>query len=342
MPQPTSAPRVVVADDSALMRRIVSTLLLRAGMTVVGSASDGDEALALCEREKPDAMTLDLTMPGLDGLGVLRALPFAALDQHPGGGRLRLLGRARRPRRRRARRGRVRPRGQALGPHRDRRLPRQPADEDQAGHRRARPPRRRDQGAHWIRQRRVSSRDPAHQARSCRPRGHLDGRAPRAGRTAAQASRAARPGDDDRPTHAARLYRVAGRPPRPAERAARVRGQRRRAPRSRDSAAGAGRQAPPSQQRRLHAPERRTRGGRSAPARRPADRATPPGCTATASCSSSSPAWATTACAARGGARTAGASSSSPRRAARSTECRAPSPRRPGRRGPEPRPPGRA
>ena len=74
MPQPTSAPRVVVADDSALMRSIVSTLLLRAGMKVVGSASDGDEALALCEREKPDAMTLDLTMPGLDGLGVLRAL----------------------------------------------------------------------------------------------------------------------------------------------------------------------------------------------------------------------------------------------------------------------------
>jgi two-component system chemotaxis response regulator CheB len=41
---------------------------------VVGSAANGDEALALCEREKPDAMTLDLTMPGLDGLGVLRAL----------------------------------------------------------------------------------------------------------------------------------------------------------------------------------------------------------------------------------------------------------------------------
>lgn len=66
--------RVVVADDSALMRRIVSSTLARAGVEVVGNASDGDEALALCEREQPDAMTLDLTMPGLDGLGVLRAL----------------------------------------------------------------------------------------------------------------------------------------------------------------------------------------------------------------------------------------------------------------------------
>src|ERR1700759_3736298 len=70
----TSPVRVVVADDSALMRNIVTRSLTKAGLEVVGSARDGDEALALCERERPDAMTLDLTMPGLDGLGVLRAL----------------------------------------------------------------------------------------------------------------------------------------------------------------------------------------------------------------------------------------------------------------------------
>jgi two-component system, chemotaxis family, protein-glutamate methylesterase/glutaminase len=70
----TSPARVVVADDSALMRNIVTGSLTKAGIEVVGSARDGDEALALCERERPDAMTLDLTMPGLDGLGVLRAL----------------------------------------------------------------------------------------------------------------------------------------------------------------------------------------------------------------------------------------------------------------------------
>jgi two-component system, chemotaxis family, protein-glutamate methylesterase/glutaminase len=72
---PTTSPaRVVVVDDSALMRNIVTRSLTRAGVEVVGSARDGDEALAVCERERPDAMTLDLTMPGLDGLGVLRAL----------------------------------------------------------------------------------------------------------------------------------------------------------------------------------------------------------------------------------------------------------------------------
>src|ERR1700760_3504262 len=70
----TSPVRVVVADDSALMRNIVTRSLTKAGLEVVGSARDGDEALALCERERPDAMTLDLTMPGLDGLGVLRVL----------------------------------------------------------------------------------------------------------------------------------------------------------------------------------------------------------------------------------------------------------------------------
>ncbi|MDW5597692.1 chemotaxis-specific protein-glutamate methyltransferase CheB [Conexibacter stalactiti] len=66
--------RVVVADDSGLMRRVVTATLEHAGFDVVGAAKDGDEALALCERERPDAMTLDLAMPGLDGIGVLRAL----------------------------------------------------------------------------------------------------------------------------------------------------------------------------------------------------------------------------------------------------------------------------
>jgi len=81
---PTDSPtRVVVADDSALMRSIVTASLQKAGVKVVGSARDGDEALALCEREQPDAITLDLAMPGLDGLGVLRALRLRGGDSTP-------------------------------------------------------------------------------------------------------------------------------------------------------------------------------------------------------------------------------------------------------------------
>jgi two-component system chemotaxis response regulator CheB len=70
----TGRPRVVVADDSALMRRIVCDVLTRGGIDVVGTAADGDEALALCRSLSPDAMTLDLSMPGMGGIEVLRLL----------------------------------------------------------------------------------------------------------------------------------------------------------------------------------------------------------------------------------------------------------------------------
>jgi two-component system, chemotaxis family, protein-glutamate methylesterase/glutaminase len=68
------APRIVVADDSPFMRTVLGGALGAAGFDVVGTARDGDEALAQCRATRPDAMTLDLAMPGLDGLGVLRAL----------------------------------------------------------------------------------------------------------------------------------------------------------------------------------------------------------------------------------------------------------------------------
>jgi two-component system chemotaxis response regulator CheB len=70
----TAGRRIVVADDSRLMRKMLADALGRQGFDVVGAAADGDEALELCRRHRPDALTLDLHMPGLDGLGVLRAL----------------------------------------------------------------------------------------------------------------------------------------------------------------------------------------------------------------------------------------------------------------------------
>jgi two-component system chemotaxis response regulator CheB len=67
-------PKIVVADDSALMRRLVGDMLARGGFEVVAGAKDGDEALAACRRHRPDAMTLDLSMPGMGGIEVLRSL----------------------------------------------------------------------------------------------------------------------------------------------------------------------------------------------------------------------------------------------------------------------------
>jgi len=78
-----AATRVVVADDSGLMRRVLAHALTDAGFDVVGQAGDGDEALALCRRLRPDAMTLDLAMPGRDGIGVLRELRRAGAPAIP-------------------------------------------------------------------------------------------------------------------------------------------------------------------------------------------------------------------------------------------------------------------
>jgi two-component system chemotaxis response regulator CheB len=69
-----NAPRVVVADDSGFMRRLLCQALETAGLNVVGEAADGDEALALCRAHRPDVLTLDLAMPGRDGIGVLEAM----------------------------------------------------------------------------------------------------------------------------------------------------------------------------------------------------------------------------------------------------------------------------
>jgi two-component system chemotaxis response regulator CheB len=78
-----NAQRIVIADDSRLMRRILSDALGRQGFDVVATAADGDEALAACDQHRPDALTLDLHMPGLDGLGVLRALRAGKAEPVP-------------------------------------------------------------------------------------------------------------------------------------------------------------------------------------------------------------------------------------------------------------------
>ena len=70
----SAAIRVVVADDSAFMRRLLEDALEQHGFDVVTVVGDGDRALAACLELRPDVLSLDLTMPGLDGIGVLREL----------------------------------------------------------------------------------------------------------------------------------------------------------------------------------------------------------------------------------------------------------------------------
>ena len=68
-------PRVLVVDDSAFARTVLSRLLRTTNkIDVIGTARDGADALEKIAALDPDIITLDLTMPGIDGLGVLRAL----------------------------------------------------------------------------------------------------------------------------------------------------------------------------------------------------------------------------------------------------------------------------
>ena len=55
--------RLIVADDSLLLREGISRLLVEAGFEVVGRASTGEEALALVEQHKPDVAIVDIRMP---------------------------------------------------------------------------------------------------------------------------------------------------------------------------------------------------------------------------------------------------------------------------------------
>ena len=67
--------RILVADDEPLATDRLNLLLARVeGVTLVGTAHDGTEAVALAEQVAPDVVMLDIAMPGLDGIEVARAL----------------------------------------------------------------------------------------------------------------------------------------------------------------------------------------------------------------------------------------------------------------------------
>jgi DNA-binding NarL/FixJ family response regulator len=70
-----SAIRVLVADDQRVVREGLEMLLrLLPGVEVVGSAADGDEAVALAGRLRPDVVLMDLGMPRCDGVEATRRL----------------------------------------------------------------------------------------------------------------------------------------------------------------------------------------------------------------------------------------------------------------------------
>ena len=67
--------RVAVADDHPVVREgLIAMLRTEPDIDVVGEAGTGTDALALAASARPDVLLLDLEMPGMDGVGVLRGL----------------------------------------------------------------------------------------------------------------------------------------------------------------------------------------------------------------------------------------------------------------------------
>jgi DNA-binding NarL/FixJ family response regulator len=67
--------RILIVDDHPVVRTGLTSMLdTQAGFEVVGAASNGEEALALISRSTPDVLLMDLRMPGMNGIDLLRAM----------------------------------------------------------------------------------------------------------------------------------------------------------------------------------------------------------------------------------------------------------------------------
>lgn len=73
-PVPSTRPRIMVVDDQDSLREAMCEMLVDAGMSVVRSASDGTEAVALAEDGQVDVVLMDLRMPMVDGVEATRLI----------------------------------------------------------------------------------------------------------------------------------------------------------------------------------------------------------------------------------------------------------------------------
>ena len=68
------ANRILITDDALFMRVTLKKILTENGYEVVGEAQNGAEAIDLYKRLNPDIVTMDITMPEMDGLAALKGI----------------------------------------------------------------------------------------------------------------------------------------------------------------------------------------------------------------------------------------------------------------------------
>ncbi|MBS3977622.1 MAG: response regulator [Syntrophomonadaceae bacterium] len=66
--------RVLIVDDAAFMRMMIRDILLKNGYQVVGEAENGLKAISLFQELRPDVVTMDITMPEMDGITAVKEI----------------------------------------------------------------------------------------------------------------------------------------------------------------------------------------------------------------------------------------------------------------------------
>lgn len=66
--------KILVVDDSAFMRAILKNILVDAGYEVIGEAGDGQDAIEKYKELKPELVTMDVTMPNVNGIEAARSI----------------------------------------------------------------------------------------------------------------------------------------------------------------------------------------------------------------------------------------------------------------------------
>ncbi|TNJ64304.1 response regulator [Paenibacillus hemerocallicola] len=68
------ANKILIVDDAAFMRMMIKEILSKNGYEVVGEAQDGSVAVEKYKELKPDLVTMDITMPEMDGIAALKEI----------------------------------------------------------------------------------------------------------------------------------------------------------------------------------------------------------------------------------------------------------------------------